>query len=161
MSFDAFENMRLLGLEPDHITFISILSTCSHAGLADIGVECFEAMSKLFGPKLDPKHYALMIDLHGRAGDFCKVANLLERMPTDLHVDFLPVWSSLLGICHIHKNAEMGKVAFDHVIERWPDDEATPYIIMSNIYADAGMMEIARELNHIATGKCMHRDSFC
>jgi pentatricopeptide repeat protein len=108
---DAFENMRLAGLEPDRITFVSILSACSHAGLADTGVECCEAMAKLFGPKLDPKHYALMIDLHGRAGNFRKVANLLERMPTygddDLPVDFSPVCSSLRGVCRIHKNVEM------------------------------------------------------
>ncbi|KAJ6291088.1 hypothetical protein OIU76_023194 [Salix suchowensis] len=36
-----FSRMQEEGAEPNHITFTSILSACSHAGLIDEGRKCF------------------------------------------------------------------------------------------------------------------------
>ena len=54
--------------KPDYITFITLLSTCSHAGLVDKGWEYFDCMSRDYNIKPRMEHYACMVDLLGRAG---------------------------------------------------------------------------------------------
>ncbi|CAM6071709.1 unnamed protein product [Sphagnum tenellum] len=34
------------GVQPDDITFVFLLSTCSHAGLVDEGMHCYASMSQ-------------------------------------------------------------------------------------------------------------------
>jgi pentatricopeptide repeat protein len=38
------------GVEPDDITFISLLSACSHAGMVDEGMCYYDSMSKITSP---------------------------------------------------------------------------------------------------------------
>ncbi|XP_058074120.1 pentatricopeptide repeat-containing protein At2g22410, mitochondrial-like [Magnolia sinica] len=63
-----FMKMIDIGLTPDEVTFVEVLSACCHAGLVDEGHRFFDQMSTTFGlsPKL--KHYSCMVDLLGRAG---------------------------------------------------------------------------------------------
>ncbi|URE16648.1 PPR repeat [Musa troglodytarum] len=41
---ELFNRMKCL-MKPDHITFVSVLSACSHAGLIDEGWQCFNSMT--------------------------------------------------------------------------------------------------------------------
>jgi len=41
---NAFKEMRREGIEPDGVSFISILSSCSHSGLVDEGWRFFNIM---------------------------------------------------------------------------------------------------------------------
>ncbi len=45
---DQFKWMCQEGVEPDDITFISLLSACSHAGLVDEGMCYYDSMSKIY-----------------------------------------------------------------------------------------------------------------
>ena len=76
------------------------------------------------------RHYACMMDILGRAGDFCKVMNMLKSMPLEGDLSF---WMGLLGACRIHGNADLGKHAFDLAVQLHPK-EASAYIMMSYIY---------------------------
>src|SRR5262249_50744397 len=62
-SCGTFECMKGAGVEPNEVTFLSLLSACSHTGLVNKGVEFFESMNKEYGirPKID--HFVTMIDL--------------------------------------------------------------------------------------------------
>ncbi|KAM3283403.1 hypothetical protein P3S67_027048 [Capsicum chacoense] len=44
-----FDDMVGGGVRPDGVTFIALLSGCSHAGLADLGEELFQSMTGDFG----------------------------------------------------------------------------------------------------------------
>jgi hypothetical protein len=50
------------------------------------------------------------------------------------------VWGALLGACKIHRNAELGEEAFEHIIELEPRN-AGYYVLMSNIYTDTGQLD--------------------
>ncbi|GLU19859.1 hypothetical protein SLE2022_360830 [Rubroshorea leprosula] len=45
-AIDLFEKLPMVGLEPDSVTFISVLIACSHAGLVELGFHYFNSMSK-------------------------------------------------------------------------------------------------------------------
>ncbi|KAH9326431.1 hypothetical protein KI387_006609 [Taxus chinensis] len=63
-----FPQMQQTDINPDYITFICVLSACSHAGLVEKGWEYFECMSRDYCITPKEQHYACMVDLLGRAG---------------------------------------------------------------------------------------------
>ncbi|KAB5524635.1 hypothetical protein DKX38_022384 [Salix brachista] len=76
-----FSRMQEEGAEPNHITFTSILSACSHAGLIDEGRKCFADMKRL-SVTLEVKHHACVVDMLGRAGLLQEAFDLIKEMPS-------------------------------------------------------------------------------
>lgn len=79
-ALELFSEMKQVGIKPDDITFIGVLSACSHGGLVDEGRKFFNSMRKDCGiePKLE--HYGCLIDLLGRAGLLDEAEELIERI---------------------------------------------------------------------------------
>ncbi|KAL0455062.1 UNVERIFIED_CONTAM: Pentatricopeptide repeat-containing protein [Sesamum latifolium] len=129
-----YEEMRLQGVEPTDITFLSLLHACSHAGLLQKGMEFFESMEKAYGMHPRMEHYASIVDMLGRAGLLKEAKNFIEELP--LKPDVL-VWQALLGACSIYGDIDMGKYAADQLAHAAPDSPV-PYISMANIYSSRG-----------------------
>ncbi|CAK9275513.1 unnamed protein product [Sphagnum jensenii] len=105
-ALEHFQQMCQEGVEVDKVTFVSLLSACSHVGLVDEGLCYFESMGSVYRISAIAEHYACMVDLLGRAGQLQEAENLIDMMP------FKPsafVWKALLGACRIHGNVEMGE----------------------------------------------------
>ncbi|PIA42417.1 hypothetical protein AQUCO_02000102v1 [Aquilegia coerulea] len=68
-------------VQPDHITFISVLSACSHSDVIDEAWRCFSSMTREFGLTPRSEHYACMVDLLGRAGRLKEAMELIKKMP--------------------------------------------------------------------------------
>eukprot|EP01018_Ginkgo_biloba_P007395 Gb_14172 [translate_table: standard] len=129
-----FAQMQQTGIKPTSITFISVLSACSRAGLVDEGWRYFNCMSQNYGITPIMEHYACMVDLLGRAGCLDEAHDFIKKMPL---VPTAGVWGALLGACRIYCNIELG----EHVAKRLFDLEpgnAGYYVLLSNIYAAAG-----------------------
>lgn len=129
-----FDRMQLEGVKPDHVTFIHILSSCSHSGLLDEGLQCFDCMSRYYHISPKVHHYACVVDLLGRKGCLVEAYDFIMNMP--LQPDGV-VWGALLTACRIHHNVEIGELAAERLFVLEPDNCGN-YVIMSNIYADAG-----------------------
>jgi len=80
-ALDQFEWMCQEGVEPDDITFISLLSACSHAGLVDEGMCYYDSMSKIYMVSAKLEHYACMTDLLGRAGHLEEAEKIIKEIP--------------------------------------------------------------------------------
>ncbi|XP_059634017.1 pentatricopeptide repeat-containing protein At3g26782, mitochondrial-like [Cornus florida] len=129
-ALELFSQMQEEGVQPNHITFTSILSACSHAGLINEGWECFSAMAK-FSVIPEAKHYACMVDMLGRAGLLHEAYDLIKKMPSQPTDG---VWGALLLACRIHRNTELGEIAANNLFQLEPE-HAGYYVLMSNIYA--------------------------
>eukprot|EP01018_Ginkgo_biloba_P030196 Gb_04417 [translate_table: standard] len=129
-----FNQMQQAGVKPDHITFVAVMSACSHAGLVDEGCQYFYCMIQdhCIMPRVE--HYACMVDLLGRAGRLNEAYNFMNRMPLEPDAS---VWGTLLGACQIHCNIELGEHVAEHLFELEPEN-AGYYVLLSNIYAAAG-----------------------
>lgn len=68
MALHTFDAMIKEGIEPNLITFVSIINACYHTGLIEKGEEYFEAMSKGYGIIPTIELYTSMVDLFGHAG---------------------------------------------------------------------------------------------
>lgn len=141
-SLQQYEKMQLAGANPNAVTFVSLLSACSYAGLVDKGVEYFESMSRDYGVTPEIEHYVTMVDLLGRAGCFVMLEHLLSSMPMQPNLD---LWLCLLGACRKHRRVVLGEEAFNRAVSLDPT-HASAYVLMSNVYADAGLLDRATEV---------------
>ncbi|MQM18185.1 hypothetical protein Taro_051170 [Colocasia esculenta] len=128
-----FDLMNQEGLKPNHVTFVAVLSACSHVGLVNEGINYFESMNTLHGIIPRPEHYACAVDILGRAGQLDRARRFIEEMPIDPDA---MLWRTLLSACRVHKNIEIGEFAAEHLLQLEPHESAT-YVLLSNIYAVA------------------------
>ncbi|KAJ7528371.1 hypothetical protein O6H91_15G000800 [Diphasiastrum complanatum] len=141
-----FEQMQREGTKPNEVTYISVLSACAHSGLVDQGRYFFDSMCKNQGVTPTKEHYACMVDLLGRAGCLADAELFINKMP--IQPDIV-VWMTLLGAARNHGHAEIGRRAFDRVVQLDPKN-AAPYVLLSNIYAAAGKKdELAKIRNQM------------
>lgn len=130
-----FHEMEVTGFIPDDITFLSVLSACGHVGMVDASLKLFDLMSSKYAISPRAEHYACIVDILSRAGQLEKASHYIKDMPLEAEKN---VWGSLLGACQIHGNVQLGELAAKMLVQS--DSESSgPYVILSNIYAAAGM----------------------
>jgi pentatricopeptide repeat protein len=137
-----FERMCEEGVQPDDITFICLLSACSHAGLVVEGLCYYASMSTIHKISAKLEHYTCVVDLLGRAGHLQEAEDMIKAMPYNPNV---AVWMALLGSCRIHGNVEMAECVAKQVIELDPEN-AAGYVLLSNIYAAAGNRDLNEDV---------------
>eukprot|EP01018_Ginkgo_biloba_P032070 Gb_08223 [translate_table: standard] len=132
-ALELFQHMQDSGTNPNHVTFVGVLSACCHAGLVDEGWQYFDRMSEY---RITPamEHYGCMVDLLGRAGQLEKALDFINKMPIKPDA---ALWGSLLGACSTHGNIDLGEHVAELLFELNPEDSAT-YVLLSNMYAAAG-----------------------
>lgn len=130
----VFEEMRFRKMEMDGVTFIGVISACTHAGLVVEGERYFNMMVKdhFINPTME--HYSCMVDLYSRAGMLGKAMDLINTMPFPAGAT---IWRTLLAACRVHLNVDLGKLAAENLISLQPLDSAA-YVLLSNVYAAAG-----------------------
>ncbi|RVW43530.1 Pentatricopeptide repeat-containing protein, chloroplastic [Vitis vinifera] len=137
-----FENMLRAGVQPDAVTFMGLLSGCSHSGLTDAGLKYFNDMSTIHSVEPRVEHYACVVDLLGRAGRLVEAKELISQMPMQAGPS---VWGALLAACRSHRNLEIAELAARRLFVLEPDNSGN-YVLLSNLYAEAGMWEEAKEI---------------
>ncbi|KAL8201574.1 hypothetical protein R6Q57_010721 [Mikania cordata] len=133
-AIELFEEMKRFGYTPNYVTFVGVLTACSHVRLVDKGLEHFESMSQDYGLVPQAEHYACVVDILGRAGLLTRALEFIKSMP--IEPDSM-VWRTLLSACTVHKNKEIGEISAKHLLELEPKDSAT-YVLLSNMYAVSG-----------------------
>eukprot|EP01018_Ginkgo_biloba_P001597 Gb_35884 [translate_table: standard] len=156
-ALNLFEQMQYCGEKPDHVTFVGLLSACCHAGLVDEGLQYFERMNQYYQVRPAMEHYGCMVDLLGRAGRLNEARELINKMPIKPDAT---VWRCLLGACRIHKNIELGEFAAEHLFEL-DSQNATPYVLLSNIYAAAGKWDGIEKVRKIMKDKRVKKNPGC
>ncbi|EPS71377.1 hypothetical protein M569_03380, partial [Genlisea aurea] len=140
-----FDLLLESGNRPDHITFVGVLSACTHAGLVSEGLEYFHSITEKHGLSHTPDHYACVVDLLSRAGRFEEAENVINEMP--MKPDRF-IWGSLLNGCRIHGNYVLAKEAAEALLRLEPDNAAT-YVTLANIYASEGKWDEAGEMRKV------------
>lgn len=152
-----FSEMIDIGLMPDEVTFLGLLSACCHGGLVKEGRKHFVQMYSRFNlsPKL--KHYSCMVDLLGRAGFLEEAEELIKSMPMEADV---AVWGSLFFSCRVHGNIEMGERAARKLLELDPHDSGI-YVLLANMYREAKMWEEARKVRKMMEERGVEKTPGC
>ncbi|KAI0498525.1 hypothetical protein KFK09_019413 [Dendrobium nobile] len=145
-ALELFSEMQREGVNPDHVTFVSLLSAFSHAGLVQLGKEYFQLMKSRYGIEPMVKHYACIVDLLGRAGHLDEAYKLIQNMPLKPDAG---VWGAFLASCRIHGNVELGRLASTWLFEI-DHENVGYYVLLSNLYARGGEWKGVNEVRSLA-----------
>lgn len=134
---EFYKKMVQIGLKPNEVTFLGVLTACRHAGLVEEAWNIFKSMKFNFGLEPHMEHYYCMVELLGQAGWFNEAVKMIAEMP------FRPdktIWSSLLGACGTHGNTELVSTIEENLLATSPDDPSV-YVTLSNTFATLGMWD--------------------
>nr|WQM40802.1 TPRL [Avena sativa] len=156
-ALDLFEEMKLEGTAPDHVTFINVLFACSHMGLVHRGWIYFRSMTKDYSltPRLD--HYACMVDMLSRAGMLTEAKDFIESITVD-HGTCL--WAIVLGACRRVRDFDIGAYAGERLMELGSEDSSA-YILLSNIYAAQRKWNDVERVRHLMKLRGVSKDPGC
>ncbi|KAF3653322.1 Pentatricopeptide repeat-containing protein [Capsicum annuum] len=141
-ALQLYENMLALGMKPDHITYVGVLTACTHVGLVAQGRSYYTMMKEIHGIEPTSSHCACMIDLFGRAGLLEEAQDFIENMPIEPDVI---AWGSLLSSCRVHKKVELAKVAADRLLSIDPENSGA-YSALANVYSACGKWDEAAKI---------------
>ncbi|OWM85426.1 hypothetical protein CDL15_Pgr019050 [Punica granatum] len=130
------------GVKPNEVTFVAVLSACSHSGLLKEGKEYFKLMKEVYGIKPGVEHFTCMVDLYGRRGRLDEIKQFICQNGIS---NVTSVWKSFLSSCRFHRNVELGRWVCEKLLSLIPNDPE-PYVLLSNICADDGRWEEAAKI---------------
>lgn len=152
-AISVFREMEANDVRPDEVTFVGVLSACSHAGLIDEGLRFFNSMTKEHSLQPVAEHYACMVDLLGRAGRLSEAFKLVQGMQIQPNAG---VWGALLGACRVHKNDELARFAAEKLFELEPR-KTSNYVLLSNISAESGKWDAAENMRTLIKERGVHK----
>lgn len=138
----VFSQMEMESVSPDSITFIGILTACSHCGLVEQGRRYFYLMRRHYSIQPQLEHYGAMVDLLGRAGLVEEAYAMIKAMPMEPDI---VIWRALLSACRNFKNPELGEVAIAKISHLNSGD----YILLSNMYCSLEKWDSAERVREM------------
>ncbi|KAL1341435.1 hypothetical protein AAHE18_09G086300 [Arachis hypogaea] len=120
-SLKVFSEMAHSCVTLDDVTFLGVLTACSHAG-AD--------------------HYACIVDVLGRWGNLKEAEEFIDKLNVEPNA---MIWANLLGACRIHGNDIRGEQAAKNLI-KLEHDNSSPYVLLYKMYAASRHWNEARSL---------------
>uniref|UniRef100_A0A0A9G2P4 Pentatricopeptide repeat-containing protein n=1 Tax=Arundo donax TaxID=35708 RepID=A0A0A9G2P4_ARUDO len=130
-SYDALELFNSMNIEPDHVTFVGLLTACSHSGLVNAGIDYFNSMIEDYKILPNVKHYGCMIDMLCRYGKVHEAYQIIKDMPIKANS---VLWKMVMAACRVHGHFDLADKAFHELHQFMPMDDGD-VITVSNVYA--------------------------
>ncbi|MCL7034642.1 hypothetical protein MKW94_018485, partial [Papaver nudicaule] len=137
---EIFTRLEREAIKADSITFVGILSACSHCGLVEQGRWFFNSMRRNYSIEPEIEHYGAMVDLLGRAGLLEEAHEMIWTMPMKPDV---VIWRALLSASRIHGKPEIGELAAKEMSSGLNSGD---YVLLSNIYSSARRWDNAEKM---------------
>ncbi|KAI9084770.1 hypothetical protein K1719_033176 [Acacia pycnantha] len=147
-ALELFAEMQK-SVKPNEVTFVAILTACTHSGLVDQGMKVFHDMKAIYGIEQRVEHYGCLVDLLGRSGRLAEAKVVLDTMPMK---PSRSAWGAMLSACRAHGNVELAEMALTRLLDLEPDREGA-YILLSNVYAACGRWSYSDHVREIMEGR--------
>ena len=148
-----FGEMERKSIQPNAVTFISILTACTHAGFIEEGRRRFMSMIRNYCITPQIEHYGCMVDLLSKAGlleDALEMIRSLTFEPNSF------IWGALLNGCKLHKNLEIAHIAVQNLMILEPGNSGY-YSLLVNMYAEVNrwseVMKIRKTMKDLGIEK--------
>ncbi|KAL1339661.1 hypothetical protein AAHE18_U055000 [Arachis hypogaea] len=130
----VFSEMAHSCVTPDDVTFLGVLTACSHAGWVFEGRQIFYLMVNCYGIEPRADHYACIVDVLGRWVNLKEAEEFIDKLNVEPNA---MIWANLLGACRIHGNDIRGEQAAKNLI-KLEHDNSSPYVLLYNIWIVVG-----------------------
>lgn len=140
-SLELFTEMQIVGITPDEITYLCLLTACAHGGLVKKAWHFIDCLVK-HGITPKSEHYACLVDVLARAGQVAEAYQFISQMPVEPTASML---GALLSGCMNHGKLDLAEIVGRKLIELEPDHDGR-YVGLSNIYAAEKRWDDARTM---------------
>lgn len=152
-----FTKMEMEGVKPNSVSFVAVLTACSHAGLVNEAWKYLRSMTQNYAITPGLEHYAAVSDVLGRAGRLDEAYKFISS----LHIKTTgSIWSTLLSACRVHKNVELAEKIANEIFKIDPEYMGA-YILLSNVYVAAGRWKNAAKIRITMGKKGMKKKPAC
>ncbi|XP_037429955.1 pentatricopeptide repeat-containing protein At2g13600-like [Triticum dicoccoides] len=155
-SLELYDEMMRLHCEsvtPNSVTFVGVLSACSHAGNVQKGCSYFTQMVNDFHIEPISEHYTCLIDLFARAGWLDEAEEIISNLPFKHDAVIL---GTMLNGCRKYGNLDMAKRFAKRLLVNNPDN-ASAIFLLSNMYIANEEWSNASELRDAAISSGTHK----
>jgi hypothetical protein len=128
-----YDRMRRF-LAPNKVTYLVVLSACSHAGLLEEAFFYCSTMTQHCGVKPAEEHYNCIVELLGRSGLVDEGERIIDLSPSLCNNAL--AWATLVGFCRVHCDEACGERAAMNALHLEPGNSSL-YVLLSNIYASS------------------------
>ncbi|KAI3912930.1 hypothetical protein MKW98_008342 [Papaver atlanticum] len=157
-AIQLFLDLQLLsGLRPNDVSFLGVLTACSHSGMVTEAQYYFSQMTETYQIKPTIKHYGCLVDVLCRAGLLDEAEEVINKLTENPDVI---IWGSLLSACKQHGNIEMGKRAADKILELDPT-ETSGYVLLANALALSGRYAEAIDARALMKERDIRKEPGC
>ncbi|XP_052115373.1 pentatricopeptide repeat-containing protein At3g53360, mitochondrial isoform X2 [Arachis duranensis] len=144
-ALNLFRRMRKFGIHPNEVTYLGVLSACSHIGLVEEGWHLYKTMQVELGIPPRREHFSCMVDLLARAGCLNEAETFIMKTGFDPDIT---TWKTLLSACKTHGNVDIAKQAAENILKLDPSSSAA-MVLLCNIHASAGNWEDVAKLRSL------------
>ena len=141
-AIETFEHMIKYSVRLNNVTFVPILSACSHAGLVAEGRRIFRSMREINGLTPDSEHCGVMVDLLDHTGELTEAVDLIEGLSSSAGPH---AWRALLAGCRTHCIIEIGEFVGKNLLDM-EHNHAGYYNLLSNLYTFDGRWSCVAEV---------------
>ncbi|KAK4799838.1 hypothetical protein SAY86_025203 [Trapa natans] len=140
-SLVMFEEMQKLGLKPDQVTILSVISACAQLGSMDRAKQIHVYASRNgFGNSL-PVNNAL-IDMYAKCGNLKEAISVFERISNKNMIS----WTSMITACAMHGDALAALRLFNQMKEENIEPNEITFIGVLYACSHAGLVKEGREI---------------
>lgn len=108
-ALSLFERLVREGLEPDAVTYYTILNTCNRTHLSSKCEMYYDAMSREYGDAPTIEHLSRMVHNLGHAGQ-------LDKAITMINETHLSPWHAILSACRTCGHTRLAQLVFQHAL---------------------------------------------
>jgi pentatricopeptide repeat protein len=152
-----YNTMLRLGIKPDMITLVGVLSACGRSGLINEGISVYSSATTDFGIQPTVEICACMVDLLGRSGELDRALNFIKMMPVEPGPS---VWGALVTASVLHGNRDMQDLACKFLIQLEPENPSN-YISASNFYASSRRWDVVAETRIMMKDRGLRKTPGC
>ncbi|XP_074268646.1 pentatricopeptide repeat-containing protein At5g15300 [Silene latifolia] len=154
---ELFQQMKGEKIWCDGITFIAVLTACSHTGNVEQGRNYFKLMMDEYGIEPSIQHYGCMVDMLSRAGLVSEAFEFVKNMKMEPNAI---IWRTLLGACKVNGDMGLGLMAYKELLER-KRDQSGDYVLFSSISASVSKWDAVENVRNLMDDTGVRKECGC
>ncbi|OEL19946.1 putative pentatricopeptide repeat-containing protein [Dichanthelium oligosanthes] len=146
-----FELMKETEVQPNHYTFVAVLTACKNTGLVEEGMGLLKCMKEQYGLEPDIEHISCVVDLLCRSGRLTDAYHLIQSSHSE-HAKNPILWGTLLSGSRSWQNLVIGEAVARHLLSLDPENRAN-YKMLADIYVSLGRTDNADDVLRLLTSR--------
>lgn len=133
---ELYQEMEVLGICPDPVTLVGVLSSCANLGARKVGRKV-EQLIESSGFGVNPFLKNALINMHARCGNLARAHAIFDDMPEKKLIS----WTAIIGGYGMHGQGETAVQLFDEMIKTGIQPDGAIFVSILSACSHAGLTD--------------------